>query len=144
MVCPVVADNVEAEPVVVLGPTNRFHLAGEEVDLGRRLRLVRVVDLKVPLPDLTLPLLPDVPESPFGALVQVAGLPTSEGGVALGLVNVVLPAHRGSPTVLEERRRGSSLKLFKGDWNLVFFIKFMMCTCVSVQGKKHHTYHDSR
>ena len=58
MVRSVVADDVEADPGVVL--RRRFHLTGEEVDLGRRLGLVPVVDLEVSLSDGAFPFLPDV------------------------------------------------------------------------------------
>ncbi len=86
MVCPVVADDVEAEPV--LGDV--LHLAGEEADLRRRLRLVRVVDVQeAALPHLALSPLPDVPQPALRSLVEVAGAAVARGRVALRLVQRV-------------------------------------------------------
>lgn len=109
MVGSVVADDVEAEPVVVLRAADGLHLAGQQIDLGRRLGLVRVVDLEVALLDLALPLLPDVPQPALRPLVQVSGLPAAQGGIALGLVDVVLPADGGTPPVLEKTKNKKTL-----------------------------------
>ena len=98
MIGPVVADDVEARPV--LG--HRLHLTREQVDLRGGLGLVGVADLQQPLAHLALPPLPNVPQPPLGPLVEVARPPVAQGGVALGLVQGVLAQRVG--TVLERKK----------------------------------------
>ena len=94
VVCPVVGDHVEAEPVL----EDWLHLTGEEVDLRRRLVLVGVADLEEAVPDLAPPPLPHVPQPPLRPLHEVALLPVPGLGVPLGLVQGVL-AGRDAPVL---------------------------------------------
>lgn len=95
VVGPVVGDNVEAESVF----RNWFHLAGQQVHSGRGLGLVRVVDVEIPVTDLTPPALPDVPQSALRSLAQVPGLAVAHRRVTLGLVQGV-QALRGRASTL--------------------------------------------